>query len=49
MKGATQCARRVKQVFKTLRGKLGKVNKPQVGDPVSQLILGIFSRDAQEA
>src|SRR5262245_22067364 len=49
MKGATQCARRVRQVFKTLRGKLGKVNKPQVGDPVSQLILGLFSRDAQEA
>jgi endonuclease III len=49
MKGATQCARRVKQVFKTLRAKLGKVNKPQAGDPVSQLILGVFSRDAQEA
>lgn len=49
MKGATQCARRVKQVFKTLRTKLGKVNKPQAGDPVSQLILGVFSRDAQEA
>jgi endonuclease III len=49
MKGATQCARRVRQVFKTLRAKLGKVNKPQAGDPVSQLILGIFSRDAQEA
>lgn len=49
MKGATQCAKKVKQVFKSLRSSLGKVNRPQPGDPIMQLILGIFSRDAQEA
>lgn len=49
MKGATQCAKRVKQVFKTLRGKLGKIAPPQTGDPVTQMLLGILSRDAQES
>ena len=49
MKGATQCAKRVKQVFKALRGKLGKINPPQTGDPVTQMLLGILTRDAQES
>lgn len=49
MKGATQCARRVKQLFRSLRTKLGKVNRPQTGDPITQMILGILTRDAPEA
>lgn len=49
MKGATQCAKKVRQVFKSLRSSLGKVNRPQPGDPIMQLILGIFSRDMQES
>lgn len=49
MKGATQCAKKVKQVFKSLRSSLGKVNRPQPGDPIMQLILGVFSRDTQES
>lgn len=49
MKGANECARRVKQLFKTLRAKLGKVGKPSVGDPVQQMILGILTRDMPES
>lgn len=49
MRGATQCARRVKSIFKTLRSKLGKVHLPAVGDPIGQLILGIFTRDNPES
>ncbi len=48
MKGATQCARRVKQVFRTLRSRLGKVNRPSVGDPITQMLLGILSRNVPE-
>ncbi|MCA9245217.1 MAG: hypothetical protein KDA32_14770 [Phycisphaerales bacterium] len=49
MKGATQCAKKVKQVFKSLRSKLGKAPGPQTSDPIDQLILGIFSRDTVES
>lgn len=49
MKGATACARRLKGLIRSLRSKLGKVTLPAVGDPVSQLILGIFSRDVPES
>ncbi|MGE0479879.1 MAG: hypothetical protein AB7Q17_05340 [Phycisphaerae bacterium] len=49
MKGATQCAQRVKQLFRSLRNKLGKVTRPSTSDPISQLILGIFSRDVPES
>ena len=43
MRGATQCARRLKQVFRSLRTRLGKVSRPSRGDPITQMILGIFS------
>lgn len=49
MKGATQCARRVKSLFKSMRNRLGKVHLPAVGDPIGQLILGVFSRDNPES
>lgn len=49
MKGATNCARNVKQLFRTLRTRLGKVNRPQTGDPITQLILGVLTRDVPEA
>lgn len=49
MKGATQCARRVKALFKTMRSRLGKVHLPAVGDPIGQLILGVFTRDNPES
>ena len=48
MRGATQCAQRLKQLFRTLRTKLGKVPRPTTGDTITQLILGIFSRDVPE-
>jgi len=48
MKGATQRAQRIKQLFRQLRSKLGKVARLPAGDPIMQLALGIFSRDAQE-
>lgn len=49
MRGATQCARRLKQVFRSLRTRLGKVSRPSRGDPITQMILGIFSRDLPES
>lgn len=49
MKGATQAAQRLKQLFRALRADLGKVTRPAVGDPVGQLILGILTRDAPES
>lgn len=49
MRGATQCARRLKQVFRSLRIRLGKVSRPSRGDPITQMILGIFSRDLPES
>lgn len=48
MRGATQCARRVKTLFSSLRSKLGKISLPAAGDPVTQCILGILSRDMPE-
>ncbi len=45
MRGATQCARRLKQLVRSLRTKLGKTRRPPVGDAITQMILGIFSRD----
>ncbi len=48
MRGATRCAQRVKQLFRGLRSRLGRVQLPAVGDPIAQLILGIFSRDMPE-
>lgn len=49
MRGATQCARRLKQLFRSLRTKLGKVARPSGGDAITQMILGIFSRDVPES
>jgi hypothetical protein len=49
MRGATQCARRVKTLFSSLRSKLGKVSLPAATDPVTQCILGILSRDVPES
>jgi hypothetical protein len=49
MKGATQCAKRLKQLMRKL--KVASANAPEdsVGDPLGQLILGIFSRDVPES
>lgn len=49
MRGATQFARRLKQLFRSLRGKHGKVAHPPTGDPVSQLVLGVLTRDVAES
>ncbi len=49
MKGATECARRLQQLIRSLRSKLGKPGRPPAGDAVTQLILGIFSRDLPES
>ena len=48
MRGATQCAQRLKALFGSLRSKLGKLSPPPAGDPVTQLILGVLTRDATE-
>ncbi len=49
MRGATECARRVKQLLRTLRTRLGKVTRPQASDATTQMILGILSRDMPES
>ncbi len=49
MRGATACAKRLKLLFSSLRSKLGKVGRPPVTDPITQLILGVLSRDTPEA
>lgn len=49
MRGATQAARRLKRLFRSLRAKLGKVDPLPTGDPITQMILGIFSRDVPES
>lgn len=49
MRGATECAKRLKLLFSSLRSKLGKVSHPAMTDPITQLILGVLSRDTPEA
>ncbi len=49
MRGATECAKRLKTLISQLRAKLGQAPAPQPGDPVTQLILGILSRDTPES
>lgn len=49
MRGATECAKRVKQLFSSLRSRLGKVGHPPATEPITQLILGILSRDTPES
>jgi endonuclease III len=49
MRGATQCAQRLKKQFAAWRNKHGKVALPAVTDPISQLILGVLSRNMPES
>jgi endonuclease III len=49
MRGATECAKRLRPFFSALRSKVGKVSQPTASDPITQLILGILSRDTPEA
>ncbi len=49
MRGATDCAKRLKSLFASLRARLGKVQRIPASDPITQLILGVFSRDMPEA
>lgn len=48
MRGATDCAKRVKTMFNQLRSRLGRATLPTVGEPVTQLLLGVLSRDVPE-
>ncbi|MCG3128498.1 MAG: hypothetical protein CHACPFDD_03387 [Phycisphaerae bacterium] len=49
MRGASDCARRLKKVIRALRARHGDLPAPSPGDPLAQLILGIFTRDMPEA
>lgn len=49
MRGATECAKRLKSFLSDLKAESGKVTPPPTGDPLGQLILGILSRDTAEA
>lgn len=48
MRGATDCAKRLKSLVNSLRNKHGRVPPVQVGDPITQLVVGILTRDAPE-
>jgi hypothetical protein len=48
MRGATDCAKRLKSLSNSLRSRLGKVSLPPTTDPITQLILGVLSRDTPE-
>ncbi|MDX2198240.1 MAG: hypothetical protein SF069_04615 [Phycisphaerae bacterium] len=48
MRGATEAAKRVKKVFASLKSSLGKVPRLPVADPITQLLLGVFSRSLPE-
>ena len=49
MRGATKCAARLKQLVRSLRTKQGKVGRSPAGDAITQMILGIFSRNVPES
>jgi endonuclease III len=49
MRGATQCAQRLQEYLQSLRTRLGKVNRPAVTDPTTQLVIGVLSRDMPES
>jgi endonuclease III len=49
MRGATEAAKRLKVFASALRSKLGKVGHLPTSDPITQLLLGVMSRDAPES
>lgn len=49
MRGATECARRLKRLIRSIRAESGRVESLPNDDPITHLILGIFSRDATES
>jgi hypothetical protein len=49
MRGATECAKRLKLLFSSLRSRLGKPGHLPSGDPIMQLLLGVLSRDTPES
>ncbi len=49
MRGATQAAKRLKKLFSKLRSQHGKASPLPLSDPISQLILGVFSRNMPES
>ncbi len=49
MRGATECARRLKRVIRSIRSESGRADPLPADDPITHLILGVFSRDAPES
>jgi endonuclease III len=49
MRGATESAKKVKKAFTALKNSLGKIPRSTPTDPITQLLLGIFSRNLPEA
>ena len=49
MRGATEATKKVKKVFTSLKNAHGKLPRPAPSDAVTQLILGVFSRNMPEA
>lgn len=49
MKNATQRAGKVRQLLKSLRAGHGRVTRLPVSDPITQLLLGVLTRNVPEA
>lgn len=48
MRGATECAKRLKLLLSSLRSQLGKVSPPSPGDAITQMLMGILTRNVPE-
>lgn len=48
MRGATEAAKKLRKVFSSLKSAHGKIQRPTPTDPITQLLLGIFSRNQPE-
>lgn len=48
MRGATESAKKVKKAFAALKNSLGKIPRSTPTDPITQLLMGVFSRNLPE-
>lgn len=49
MRGATDCAKRLRKLLKTLKADAGKPPRHTADDPITHLIIGVFTRDMPES
>lgn len=49
MTGAARAAQRLRQWMRTMRSEAERIHRPACTDPITQIVLGIFSRNLPEA